>query len=195
MGHAQDDAVKSLGEILNQPIQKDDEGIELTPKILANKYYEQCVAEKSFIFDDEELNLLCTCTSANMSRTLTVEEFQDLEKDTTAGKIARGTMLAFAYSPCMKPVVQLKTKKDCAVSSQLDDIVVGKRHVCSCAVKMFDQFMDSNIPQIVTEAVYQNKMELNPLKFFYSEWPYHNHLKQYITQCVRTFRYEQANQR
>lgn len=193
--HAQDDDVKSLGEILNQPVEEDDEGIELTPKILANRHYEKCVNKKSLIFDDEELNLLCTCTAANMSRTLTVEEFQNLDKETKDGKFARSTMLAYAYSPCMKPVAQLKAKKDCAISSQLDDIAVGKRHICDCAVKMFDQFMDSNIPQIITDAVYQDKMDMNPLRFYYVEWPYRSHLEQYVKQCVRKFRYQQAIQR
>ena len=84
-GFAEDDDVKSLGEILNQGPVQDDDGVELTPKLLANRYYKECTKEKSLIFDEEEQNLLCTCVSANMARTLSVEEFQLLDEDSAQG--------------------------------------------------------------------------------------------------------------
>lgn len=186
---AQDD-VKPLSEILNPPIDYGNDGKPLTAKIMANYYYKQCAAEETLVFSDDEKELLCACSSANMSEHLSVAEFKALDQDTVKGRNARGNAVAYGYIPCMEYVIETKVMRDCLKSPKLKDIIIGKKRMCGCAVDHMQNFMMRDGTYIIMDTLKHNPMSLNPLEHYFREDSYRSQREHYLHNCRMSIQYE-----
>ncbi|GEM_PF-2126859 len=190
-----DEEVKSLGDILNPRMDYGNDGKPLTSAIMANHYFKTCMEEKSYIFGEDEKEILCGCTSAKMSETLTVTEFMELNKKTSRGREARSRMLAYDYAPCMEYVIEKKVRTDCMTSSRLEDIVRGKAAVCRCVSNRFKDYINDNAAYIIMRATHFDPMTLTPLEHYFSEKDYSSQRDVIINQCRYDFEYARDNKR
>lgn len=190
---AQDNQVKSLGEILNQPTEDDEWAGDVNSSTLANRFFKGCVAEENLALLDQEKELLCGCMSAKMSENLTVSELKTLKADTPAGKDARSKALAFAFAPCVPYVVEGRIKDDCMISPAIQDIIRGKAKICNCVTEKFNAMFDNDLGFIINEAVKYDPMSLNPLERYFRGRNYEAQHKMYTKQCSYKFRYERDN--
>ncbi len=195
IAQSNDDDVKSLGDILNPKTDYDNDGKALTAASMANNYYNSCIDKNNFVFDEIEKNILCSCTAAKMSENLTVDDFMALDKKTAKGKDARGRMLAYSYAPCMEYVVDKKVSTDCYISKSLDDIVIGKSHICKCVADRFKQHINRAAPSIITSSMLNEPMTLDPLGYYFKNRDYYAQHKVFMGQCRFDFEYHRDNKR
>ena len=185
--------VQSLGEILNEKPDYDSDGKPLTSAIMANHYYKNCVNKESLVFNKNEKKILCGCTSAEMSEVLSVQDFKNMEKKTRKGKDARGRMLAYAYAPCMDYVIHEKIRQNCRQSKSLEDIVSGKKIICSCVIDRFKQFLKTNASYIITDAIHHDPMTLDPLEYYFTRGNYYPQRDVFMRQCRYKFEHARDN--
>lgn len=188
-----DDEVKSLGEILNPEIDYGNNGEPLTPKFMAKRYYNQCLKTESITMNEKEKEMLCTCTSAKSSQFLDVEDFKALPEKSKAGTKARGKFIAYAYVPCMSFVTESIFRNDCIRSPKIDDIVVGKKKICSCASNRFQDFLRLNEVMVIDQALHEYPMTINPLEIFLQKPAYYSQRDIYIDRCKFEFLYNRQN--
>ncbi len=189
---AQDEDVKTLGEILNGPQETyGNDGKPLTSAVMANHYYKNCVAQDSLAFNEKELEILCGCTSAKMSEVLTVEEFKRLPIKN--GKDARSKMMAFAYAPCIEYIIEDKVTRDCMRSNKLRDIIVGKSLVCGCVNDLFKKYLIADAKNIISRSTLHDPMTLNPLEYYFTGDGYTSQHRGFLESCNFKFRYERDN--
>lgn len=188
---AQDDDVKPLSEILNPPIDYGNDGKPLTSQIMANYYFKNCIKEDTLVFEQDEKELLCACSAANMSQHLSVEEFKALDKDTVKGRNARGKAIVNGYTPCMEYVMESKIMRDCSKSKQLRDIIIGKSKMCGCTTNYMKSFMTRDGAYLIMNTLEQHPMSLDPLEYYFREDGYFNQLEHYLKGCIRTEKYGQ----
>lgn len=190
---AQNDNIENLGVILNPDVDYGNDGKPLTAAIMANYYYQQCTAKESLAFTDEEKDILCACTSAKMSKVLTVDEFKALWQDNRKGLDARGKALAFAYAPCMEFAVAPKVRGNCMQSPRLEDIVIGKKQICRCAVASYQQLIKETAPKIVMEGIKYDPMTMNPLEHHFTTSNYLQTLDASVKFCRYRDKYKRDN--
>lgn len=190
---AQNDDIENLGIILNPDVDYGNDGKPLTAAIMANYYYNQCTSQESLAFTDEELDILCSCTAAGMSKVLTVDEFKTLSQDNRKGLDARGKALAFAYAPCMEYAIAPKVRGNCMQSRHLQDIVVGKRQICRCTVDSYQQLIKETAPKIVMEGIKYDPMTMNPLEHHFTTTNYLQTLNSSIKFCRFRDKYKRDN--
>lgn len=195
IAHAQIDTaqdVETLDDILN-PDRVQRDGWPVTLETLANDYYSTCVSDDDGVFTADQRNMLCACTAANMAKKLTVEDFNNLDKQTIEGKDARGKAIAFSYLPCMQYVFSDIVRADCYRSPQLSNIITGKKTLCQCTVNHFEQYMSRDGTFIIMEALKHEPETLNPLAYYFKHKNYKSQHRHFVKQCHFHFRYNLDN--
>ncbi len=192
---ANDDKVKSLGDILNPKTDYGSDGKPVTAASMANHYYKTCTSKDSLVFDDIEKDILCSCTAAKMSENLTIEDFMMLDNKTPKGKDARGRMLAYSYAPCMEYVIEKKVSTDCYVSKRLDDIIIGKSLICDCVAERFKEHISLVAPRMITTYMLYEPMGMNPLEDYFVKKDYYAQHDVFMRQCRFDFEYSRDNKR
>ncbi|MFP4098833.1 MAG: hypothetical protein ACLFP8_08160 [Alphaproteobacteria bacterium] len=187
----EDNEVKSLGEILNPQTDEYDEN--LPPKDRANIYFAKCMDTPSLAFDTKEKETLCACTSAQITTLLNGTEFAQLYKDTTAGRDARMKVITYGITECMDYVIGQKVFNDCMVSPLLNTIRIGKKYICNCARKHYEDIMRKSAPYFFMEAIKHDPMTLNPLEHHFTTDGYYSTLKRYTENCRTKMLYERQN--
>lgn len=200
LSHAQDtnsndDSVKSLGEILNPTVKSDDDGKPITPQLMANKFYKTCVKQKTAVFDKSRLKTMCTCNAAKMSEVMTIKEFKAMDKDNIAGRNARGNMLAYAYAPCMEYIIRPMVIEDCYKSPLIEDILHGKKAICTCVESSINQYISQNAGHIIMSAITKDRMTINPLELFFTDNVYYSLHDKYTKDCRYKIQYGRENKR
>ncbi len=191
---ADDDKVQSLGDILNP---QSDDGVSSVKnaKEMANIYYKKCIKEKSLAFDEEEKEILCACTSAEIGSVISTKEFKNLYKDNYKGKDARGKVLAYAYTKCMDYVIENKLFNDCMVSPTIKKIVTGKSAVCNCSTKSYKDIIAKDTSYIIMEAIKYDPMTLNPLEHYFTSTNYEYMFDKHTQYCYSRMLYNKHNKR
>lgn len=188
---AQDD-VESLGRILNEPGEYRD-GKAVTGEDFANMYYEKCVSEKQDVFVEREREILCTCMAAKMSETLTLSEFQALERKTVAGRDARGKVVAFAHLPCMSYVMDSKIHRECRKLPVVQKLITGKNTLCGCTKNRYKKYLIQNASFIAQNARLNEPMSMNPLAIFFEGREHNYHIKNFTKKCKFDIDYNKYN--
>ncbi|MGH1455253.1 MAG: hypothetical protein ACRBDI_00575 [Alphaproteobacteria bacterium] len=190
---AQDDDMKSLGEILNPETDYGNNGEPLTSKFMANRYYKECISTESITMNTEEREMLCACNAAKSSQYLTVNDFKSLHEKSKKGRTARGKFLAYSYTKCMPFVVENIFKTDCYKSPKLKDIIVGKKKICSCAAHSFKDYVKSDQVLILDTVLLHHPRSIDPLEPYLQGDSYYLMRDNYINQCKFNFLYERDN--
>jgi len=192
--NAKDESVKSLSEILNPTI--DDGSTEpLTTRLMANEFYKKCTKQKTNVFNENDLKIMCSCNAAKMSEILSIKEFQELEQDNNKGRDARGKMLAYAYAPCMEYVLSPIVREDCYNSPTLNDVLRGKKSICQCVNQRFRNYISTSAPNIIMSAIQNDRMTTNPLERLFTSGTYFNQRDQFIKSCRYKIQYDRENKR
>ena len=186
-----DSTVKPLGEILNPKPKDYDENTK--SKERGNIYYKKCMQSESLAFDEEEKTLLCACTAAKIPEVLTGPEFAELYKDTKAGRNARIILMTYAYTDCMDQAVSDKVYKDCLYGKELDGIIYGKKNICRCVAKEYNDLLIIAAPDFFMDAIKYDPMTLNPLERHFISETYFYNLKRYSKACRARLLYEKSN--
>tara|TARA_R110001592_G_scaffold16881_10_gene71662 strand:+ start:23050 stop:23703 length:654 start_codon:yes stop_codon:yes gene_type:complete len=187
----QSDDVQSLGDILNPKVDGEDRAV--TAKDMANIYYKKCMDKESLAFDDDEKEILCACTSANMAEVLKVSEFNNLYENNNKGRDARGKVIAYAYTACMGYVMEQKLYKDCVVSPIVRTLIAGKKSVCECSAKQYVDVINKDASYIIMQSLKHDPMTLNPLEHFFTTSNYGNTANKYIENCRYHMLYKKQN--
>ncbi len=188
---SENDDVQSLGDILNP--KTDGMTGAKTTQDMANIYFKRCLSTKSLAFDDEEKEMLCACTSANMGQVLTVSEFNVMHEDSLKGKDARGKVIAFAYTKCTDYVMESKLYNDCMVSPVLKGITRGKKDICECSAEEYVQRINKEMSYIIMESLKYDPMTLNPLERFFTTTNYGYMSEHYTKACRAKMLYQKYN--
>ncbi len=193
--YAQDnnDEVKSLGEILNPELDYGNDGKPLTAEIMANYYYNRCKSTESLAFSETEMETLCACSAAEMSKVLTVDEFKVLYVDSRKGLDARGKAIAYGYVPCMEYALRSKFSSTCAISKRLNNVVVGKKQICKCATDSFMKETKETAPMRIMEGIKYDPMTLNPLEHYFTTYDYPASFDSHIKYCRFKDKYKRQN--
>lgn len=188
-----DDAVKSLSEILNPDINRNAYGNPQTAQEMANQYFATCNNDKMLSFSPTEKETLCACMSAHMSETLTLEEFRALKTNNAKGRDARSKALAYGFTPCMNYVMEPRVKVDCYTSKNVSNLITGKKGICECTAKRFAKHFQAEIPHVIREATRHEPMTLNPLEYYFVNGNYDTLHKMYLEGCFYEYRYSRDN--
>lgn len=185
---------QTLGDIFNEDEIDYGNGDEpLTAQFMAKYYYKQCLNTPSITMTSNEKEVMCTCTAAKAAEVLLVDEFKALDQKSKAGTRARGKFIAYAYSPCMPFIMTSIFRNDCKKSKHIDDLIIGKKKVCSCAANDLAKITRLNKVYVIDQALKHHPMSLNPLEHYLQGDGYYAQRDSSINQCKFRYTYERDN--
>ncbi len=189
---ASDDDVKPLGEILNPRIDDDPQNVQ-DSKNMAKAFYKKCMGTRSLAFSNEEKDMMCACTAANLDTVITPKEYQSINSDSVRGRDVRGKIIAYSYLECVDYIIESKLKADCMVSPIINEIVRGKSQICTCSAEKYNDILKKNTSYIIMDALKHDPMTLNPFEHYFTTTNHGDNLDNYIRHCKTKMLYEKHN--
>jgi hypothetical protein len=106
-------------------------------KATANAYYKNCMAQSDPRLTPDSQSALCSCTAAQMTKSMTLQDMKDLGQQTPAGEAALNKMLLNVYAPCMTYPVQDLVNSQCANDPKIKAIgsAMSMDRLCGCMAK------------------------------------------------------------
>ena len=160
----------------------------------ANEYYGQCVAPDHAVYTKDEQKLICSCTAANMSQTLDLEDFKMLYNEDVAGQDVRDKALVYAYAPCFKKIAKEIYRRDCYSSKQTAQYSSKeKESICSCGVERMEDTINRVMPMEIIKIVKYNPLTLDPMEYYLISDSYAVQARRIFSKCAYLYSYQKNN--
>ncbi len=156
-----------------------------TIKQFANAYYQNCKQQQHPVLKDDNLELLCACSSAKITQTMTLQNIRDMTADTALGLKQRNRLLTEVYVPCME-----YPTKALLMSSCMKDPAVGKalkhpQKVCDCMSSSVSQYIVREAPNAAKKAIASNSETTDPLAALLNSQDYEQQSQAYLLGCLQ----------
>lgn len=156
-----------------------------TIKQFANSYYKNCQKQKHPVLKGKNLELLCACSSAKITQTMTLQNVRDMAVDTNEGLKQRNRLLTEVYVPCMEFPTKALLMDSC-----MNDPAVGKalkkpREVCSCMSTSVSKYIVREAPNASRKALATNAKNTDPLAALLNSKEYEQQSRTYLLSCLQ----------
>ncbi len=179
----QDDVLDLLGESPSV------EALQAEPKAqtindFANAYYKNCMKQQDPILQGESLGMMCACTAAKVSDTMSVKNMQAMQNNDAEGKLQRSRMLMFVYTPCIEYPTQALITNQCLNNEGVRSSMKNYQRVCECLGDGMAKFMREKAPKYIEAAIRRNQNDLDPLKHLMQSRVFDEQSQYHMRSCI-----------
>ena len=155
----------------------------------ANQYYKNCTSQQHPVLKDENLELLCGCTSAQIPQQMTVEGMKALNEDSNEGKLQRGRMLLMVYAPCIQYPTYALVYNQCVQNPQIQTAIANYKKVCDCLGNGMGAFMKKRAPQHIEGALRRDIDNIDPLRDLLDSYAFEETSQYHMKRCIKEHGY------
>jgi hypothetical protein len=114
---------------------------------IAGAYFNNCMSKSDPRLTRESQEALCSCTSAKMMETMSVEDIQIMAANTPQGREKLNFMMLNVYTPCITYPVQDIAYARCIDEDKIDMMnlaTISKEALCTCVSRKTGDWMSVN---------------------------------------------------
>lgn len=157
-------------------------------KPMADKFYQNCMAQPNAILSDKTKDMLCTCTTARMMKQLTVEDMRTMTQNDQAGRLALNKMLIEVYTPCMEFPVRDLIYDNCMKSKSQMGEVKNLEGLCGCMSSSTAEFVAKEGPQAIQNALKSDPFISDPLGPLMSSPEFQKASQEFTMACLMDYK-------
>ena len=150
----------------------------------ANRFYDNCLKRANAVLQGENLQLMCACTSAQITKGMTNADLASLEDSGPAGLAARNKMMLNIYAPCMEFPAKALMDYRCINTPELKGKVRNVSALCSCVSEYIAKYMAQNAPSVMANAIRTNPGTLDPMAALVDSPEFEQQSQSYLLSCL-----------
>lgn len=167
---------------------------EATIDDYANRYYENCRAQKHPILQGENLELLCGCTASQLPKAMTIEQVRQMQEDSADGQYQRNRMMLFVYAPCIEHPTRALVLDQCMNDPKVQAGIKNYKTVCNCLADNMATFMKERAPATIENAIKFNEKDVDPLRKLLESPAFDETSRSKMGECISLYELGQARQ-
>ena len=170
-----------------EPVTPPIEGtIESTDsKAFANEYFKNCIAQDHPILSGENKEMLCACTSSQLSQHFTRDQMQTSTEDSEDGAYQRARLALQVYTPCIEYPTNALVTDRCLTNTQVQTAVPNYKAVCGCLGDKMGAFMKIKAPAYMRTALAENPEDIDPLRTLLESDLYNDNTQRFLNTCIQ----------
>jgi len=175
-------------ELLDEAPKQEPKTERQQPKTIteyANAYYKNCRKQDHPLLKGESLDILCSCTAAQIPDVMTLEQWRSMGQDNPEGQLQRNRMLMFIYTPCIKYPTRALIMDKCMNDAKVKATMRRYPKVCACLADDMALYMDENAMHTVEQALARNQKDLDPLASLLESRSFERRSEYAMSQCVK----------
>lgn len=158
-----------------------------TIKDYANLYYKNCIKQDHPILKGESLDVLCSCTAAQIPDVMTMQQWKAAVSDAgSEGQHQRNRMLMFIYTPCVKYPARALVLDSCVNNESVRATIRRYPKVCACVADKMAEFIDKNASTTLERSLSRNSQDTDPLRSLLESPAFENHERFVMSRCAKT---------
>lgn len=156
---------------------------------MAKKYYENCGARPDSLnaMTPESKNMLCTCTAAQLMKSMTVEDIKIMGGNDQSARNALNKMLINVYAPCMEFPARDLVYGNCVGNAQLKAAASNIQGLCGCVAGEAAQYIAANGPSIMKQEIAKNPNVTDPLAPLMESAEFTQASQSFTMKCLQQF--------
>lgn len=158
----------------------------------ANRYYENCLTQKHPLLKDDNLELLCSCTAAQLPKAMTVDQIRQMKDDTAEGQYQRNRMMLFVYAPCIEHPTRALVLDQCMNDPKVQTGIKNFKTVCNCLADGMAAFMKERAPSTIETAIKFNEKDIDPLRKLLESTAFDEMSRAKMGECISLYELGQA---
>lgn len=151
----------------------------------AETYTGNCLKQEHPLMSGDSLAGFCTCTSRNITQTMTLENVNDLFGNDSEALKQRNRMMIGVYAPCMEYPVRALISARCMEDENLAKAVSSPEALCACAADQTAAYVQKEAPAALVESLRANPDTNDPLGAFMSSEEFNRNAAQFMLLCVQ----------
>ena len=155
----------------------------------ANAYYKNCLKQGHPALDENGLNMLCACTSANISKNMTVQNMRDMQTNSAEGHTQRARVMMFSYAPCIEHPAKLLVTQQCLKDLQARATEKNYYEVCDCQGNGVAEFMRERMPRTIESGLNRNLANFDPLNLLLQSTAFEQESQYHRNRCAQKYRF------
>ncbi len=149
-------------------------------KDMANKYYDNCMAQSDPRLSKDSQKSMCACTSAKMVESMSVEEIASMKGD----KTIQNKVLLEVYAPCMSDPVRDMVKAECRTNPQVQGAKATE--ICDCMAKLTGDWYALSGRSLMAKALEANPDAVDPTAAIQDSAEFKSEAMKNLQSCMQT---------
>lgn len=156
---------------------------------MAKKYYENCKSRPDPMnaMSAQSKDMLCTCTAAQMMKSMTVEDIKIMGGNDQPARNALNKMLTEVYAPCMEFPARDLVYGNCVANPQLKAAAPNLEGLCGCVAGQAAQYIAANGPGLMRSELAKNPNVTDPLGPLMHSDGFTKASQAFTMQCLQQF--------
>ncbi|MFK7839120.1 MAG: hypothetical protein AB8B83_02220 [Bdellovibrionales bacterium] len=151
-------------------------------------HYKQCLETEHPVLTSKDLKKMCSCTSQNFSKSMSVENIKEIEKGSAEGVFQQNRLLYFVYAPCVEPVLKNVLLLQCMQDKKAAMLMKNHPTYCICFSDEISRVFGEYAPKAIKSYIVQPDGRFDPLNLLINDYYFENELKHKTYVCH--FRHE-----
>lgn len=185
-------AIPELEDKTSEEKSDDEIRPEATIEDFAGRYYQNCMAQDHPLLQGENLELLCGCTAAQLSKVMTVEQVRQMQEDTADGQYQRNRMMMFVYAPCIEHPTRALVLDQCMNDPKVRGAMKNFKTVCNCLADGMAAFMKERAPGVIESAIKYNEKDIDPLRRLLESKAFDDMSQAKMRECIALYELGQS---
>ncbi len=153
----------------------------------ANSYYKNCLKQKNPMLTGDNLKMMCACSSAHITKFMSMNEVNVMTLDTPEGQIQRNRMLLHVYTPCIQYPARALLEYNCLNDKSVKVAVQNHEQVCSCLADNMARYTKENAPATIAQSLAQHPEGLDPLSTLMNGAEFQRYSQSVLMSCLQEY--------
>ena len=153
----------------------------------ANIYYKNCLKQKNSTLAGYNLKMMCACSSAQITKSMTIEQVNVMTLDTPEGQIQRNRMLLYVYTPCIQYPARALLEYNCLNDSNVKAAIQNHEQVCTCLADNMAIYTKQNAPTTIAQSLVQQPEGLDPLSTLVNSSAFQRYSQSTLMSCLQKY--------
>jgi hypothetical protein len=167
-----------------------ESGAEPVSNEIANRYFDECVADTLTVRDENRRAAFCACRAANLKQFISEKEYELLFVENKEGDAAFLKYLTYVYGACLKFPIEETVFRDCLARDNMADIYEAEPY-CYCKTRKVVSFTNLYGPEIVYLRSHQLPRYTDPLLSYINSPEFRGELQKARRECAISFTEEE----
>ena len=166
--------------------QEDVQDHNAISKVMAQQFYENCLAKESpQKLSKESQDLLCSCTAVQIMDNMTKNDIRAMSSQNPKdARLALNHMLVNVYAPCMEYPAKDHYYNVCVSNPQTASLGGDPKKICGCMSDKVANHLKLNGKQIFSDILDRNPNVADPMNALESDKKFQNFVGKQALSCV-----------
>lgn len=152
---------------------------------MANAYFNNCLNQPAQGMSAETKQYMCACTSAQMQKSMTVEDIRTMAQQSQAGRNATNKMIINVYAPCIEYPARDHYYSTCMNNPQSKSLTSNVQGLCSCLGNQVATYLKQNASTEFARILKRTPNITDPMQALTSDPAFTRYAQSKMVGCIR----------